>query len=171
MPDSIRFRIRYGEKAAVATVIESWKAAHEDAMKAQDVAELVHKCLEDWVADRLYFQEMVARLAGADREQLDEANTHVQEVCDVELRIHALVRENVGAVAQRGHRLEHLEELDKATEDYRNWKEDIPVLLAMGHGPVRKVLQERVQEALTDTPKGSDWQDLFTDEEDSCEVK
>jgi hypothetical protein len=161
------FRIRNEEKMVVARELESWKPAHDEAMLACDVAELVRDELASRDRDDRFLKRVLRRAAGSDKRQIDEANLFIQEYCSRCIRILELLQHLTDILGDAGHRIDGAAVLEKATDDYRKWKEDYPDLLAMAYTPLQEKIQSRLAAALEDKSDESDWEALFVDDKGS----
>jgi hypothetical protein len=158
---SIIFRVRNEEKRVVAEQIESWKKAHDELKFAWQVEDLLQKILADRDEDEGFLEQELERASDSDREEIDEVSEFIHESCLRSIRIHDLVRDLIARAEKVGHPIPKADLLDKATADYRRWKEDYPDLLAMAYAPVRDRIQRRITDALADQGEETDWREML----------
>jgi hypothetical protein len=137
---------------------------------AEDVEYILRECLNDLDNDgRLLKHVLSSAGRKGGKAKLDRINRFFQHLFDAELRLHETIKAIALDLAKHGCPVDGIEQLDRASRDYRKWKEDLPERLAMAFGPVKKLLQERISEAVDNPFRGSDLDKYFAGAEDATD--
>jgi hypothetical protein len=149
------------QRQFIAQEIDSWKPDHDTAMRVHDLENLIRLSLCECGKDDCFIRYILDRSRSLNRDELDDANSLIQECCGAALKILAKLRDQVRVAERMGFTLQHAADIAKAAEDYRRWQEDTPELLLLNHGPVQDQIRERIKAALNTPAPQSDWRDLF----------
>src|SRR5260370_2548664 len=128
---------------------------------------MIQRCVDGLEKDRQVIQRILREINPENADSIDNANRASQHYLDLGLQILDNLREAVRLATSSGQRIENAADLDKVTEQYRSWKEDLPDRLMMEYAPVQNRIREHITESLRDPPKESDWEDLIDDTEQS----
>jgi hypothetical protein len=148
---------------AEGKVLGSARPVAQQPLARQDIERVIHKCLHDRDEDGQFVNDLVRGAEHQSQDEIDELNESLGDFLTASLHIHDLIRELMALAGEDGVQVarEHKVALDKASEDYRRWQEDLPERLVMAYGPVKDVIRDRIKEALRDDSPGADWQQYF----------
>ena len=125
MSETMLFRIRQGQIKALKETVELWRAEHKAAMAVRDVEDVIETCLELPESMRRLWNATFARIAANEIEDLQETGetllAHFNGTLGFLEHVQGLARD----FADKGHRVEGADELDRATEQLRQLRHGI----------------------------------------------
>jgi hypothetical protein len=125
MPESVLHKLYRDRVRSVQEIIEPWQAAHQEAMTAHDVQELVRECLT--------FPGLMEHMARSDfdlifsggLEDVDAAGRELRaRIDDCRATVERVSRLGDSFVEQTGHRIEGREQLREALQRLDRLRED-----------------------------------------------
>ncbi len=165
MVSSILSKVRRKEGKAAEQEIAAWNPAESDDGKSNQMASDLEALAREYAGRVAWDQESiliaVRWAAGDDEKRIDEVNADYQAFLDSMLRTHDRIRELAQSLASRGYEVKSIAELNRASERYREMKDELPDQLMMVYTPAKRILQKRLREALKNPPTESDWERHF----------
>lgn len=135
---------------------------------AEDLEWLIKKQVQERDNDRQFLERELASAGGKGKARLDRVNRNLQKLFALIIQLHEASRELARVLSAVGYQVGGLDQLDQATEDYRRWIEDLPERAAMEYPPVKRLIKERLSEALKTPGRQSDWRKHFAEGEEAA---
>lgn len=155
MTRTLLFRLQDGKIRVLEEVIESWKREHDDAMRAQDVEDLIAECLSCWEDIRRSWVR-TRRLATLNRLwDLQEAGTTVVDIISRAIRLLG----NVGSLAETiasdtGHAIEGRDNVPEALREASELREHVNKTWPWDNRPILKLDRKMAEESRAKRARG-----------------